>query len=91
MPKIDRISWASSFKRAFEKRVAGTPDAGLFGRKLGLFIEDPFSPPLNTHRLSGRMEGLWSFSVSYDCRVIFRFLPDAEVLLIDIGSHDEVY
>jgi mRNA interferase YafQ len=35
-------------------------------------------------------------SVSYDCRIIFGFEQDSEtgeerILLIDIGSHDEVY
>lgn len=34
---------------------------------------------------------MWAFTVSYDCRVVFRFLHDGDVLLIDIGSHEDVY
>jgi len=62
-----------------------------FWRAMGLFSKNLFNPKLRTHKLTGRLEGLWAFSVAYDCRVIFRFLTKDEVLLIDIGGHDEVY
>jgi mRNA interferase YafQ len=44
----------------------------------------------------GKLEGLWSCSIAYDCRIIFNFSQDEQVLeifilLIDIGTHDEVY
>ena len=51
----------------------------------------PFSPQLRTHKLSGKLEGQWAFSVDDDCRVVFEFIGEDKVLLIDIGSHDEVY
>jgi len=41
--------------------------------------------------LSGELQGLWSFGVDYDCRVIFKFVEANKVLLMDIGSHNEVY
>jgi mRNA-degrading endonuclease YafQ of YafQ-DinJ toxin-antitoxin module len=56
-----------------------------------LFSSNPFSKQLRTHKLTGTLQGLWAFSVDYDTRVIFSFLKDDEILLIDIGSHDEVY
>jgi mRNA-degrading endonuclease YafQ of YafQ-DinJ toxin-antitoxin module len=56
-----------------------------------LFSRTPFDRRLRTHKLSGKLEGLWAFSVSYDCRVIFKFLNGDEILLIDIGGHNEVY
>jgi mRNA interferase YafQ len=57
---------------------------------------DPFTPSLKSHKLTGRLEGLWSCAVADDYRIIFAFRPDTitgEVLivLVDIGSHDEVY
>ena len=91
MPKIKKIHWGNSFKRAYKKRVAGKPDENLFAEHFKLFIEDPFDPILRTHKLSGKLDGLWSFAVSFDCRVIFEFLSATEILLIDIGSHKEVY
>ena len=35
--------------------------------------------------------GLWSFSIEYDIRVVFSFLPKDRALFEDIRSHDEVY
>jgi mRNA-degrading endonuclease YafQ of YafQ-DinJ toxin-antitoxin module len=56
-----------------------------------LFSADPFNKQLRTHKLTGKLQGLWAFSVDYDVRVVFSFLNENEVLLIDLGSHDEVY
>ena len=91
MPKIRKLVWASGFKRAFRKRVLGTPEEARFQQKMDMFVENPFDARLKTHKLTGRLEGLWAFSTASDCRVIFRFLSKEHVLLIDIGSHDEVY
>jgi addiction module RelE/StbE family toxin len=63
---------------------------------LELLGNDPFHPSLKSHKLAGHMEGLWSCSVAYDCRIIFDISEDGQlleivILLIDVGSHDEVY
>ena len=57
---------------------------------------DPFQPTLKTHKLKGRLDGLWACTVEYDCRIIFLFAPDPQggedaIVLVDLGSHDEVY
>jgi len=91
MPRINEIVWAGSFKRAFRTRVLGQPPEQVFRERLAIFIENPFDARLKTHKLSGSFEGLWAFTVAYDCRVVFRFLSQDRVLLIDIGKHDEVY
>ena len=86
------LVWDQAFKRKYKKIF--TLNAELkknFWEALSSFSQNPFDPKLRTHKLTGKLKGLWSFSVSYDCRVIFRFINDREVLLIDIGSHDEVY
>jgi len=62
-----------------------------FWEALELFSMEPFNPRLRTHKLTGKLEGLLAFSVAFDCRVIFKFLDKNEVLLVDIGDHDEVY
>jgi len=91
MPKIKEIIWSSSFKRAFKKRVIGRPFEKSFRVKVELFLENPFHPNLKTHKLSGNLSDLWSFTVSYNCRIIFKFLADDKVIFIDIGTHEEVY
>lgn len=37
------------------------------------------------------MKLFWSFSIAYDCRVIFQFIQESKAFLIDIGTHDDVY
>ncbi len=56
-----------------------------------LFSQNFFNPRLRTHKLTGKLEGLWAFSIDNDCRIVFKFLEKDEILLIDLGSHDEVY
>lgn len=57
---------------------------------------DVFAPALGTHKLAGALSGLWACSCGYDCRVIFGLEVNQEdggevIVLIDIGTHDEVY
>jgi len=53
---------------------------------------DPFEPSLRLHPLTGKLEGMQAVSLTYS----YPHHPDAaitehEILLLDIGSHDEVY
>jgi mRNA interferase YafQ len=57
---------------------------------------DAFTPSIKSHKLTGNLSGLWSCYVAYDCTIIFSFSEDGKllemmILLIDIGSHDDVY
>lgn len=86
------VSFSSLFRRAFRKRIKGNVDLeARFWQKLEQFTGDPFDPSLKTHKLSGKLKELWSFSVDYDARVLFYFTEDGNAVFVDIGSHDEVY
>lgn len=86
------LIWGSSFKRSFRKTIENNQYLKKkFVETIEIFVENPFHPALRTHKLSGRLKGLWAFSIDYDCRVIFKFMDDGSALLIDIGTHDEVY
>ncbi len=87
-----RITWDQGFKRAYKKRIKHDNERKKrFWDAIEMFSKDPFDQRLRTHKLTGKLEGLWAFSVDFDCRVIFKFLGKSEVFLIDIGSHEEVY
>ena len=51
-------------------------------------------PLLQTHKLKGKLAGSWACKASYDLRIVFKFVkyegPEA-VLLLTMGTHDEVY
>ena len=86
------LIWGSSFKRAYKKMTVANPELkAKISQAPETFTDNHLSPPLITHKLSGKLKGLWAFVIAYDCRVIFRFLDNQNVLLIDIGKHDEVY
>ncbi|MEK7397394.1 MAG: type II toxin-antitoxin system YafQ family toxin [Candidatus Poribacteria bacterium] len=86
------LIWGSSFRRAYKKVTKSKPHLkDRIINNLMLFAENPFHPSLNTHKLSGKLRNLWAFSVDDDCRIVFSFDDDNNVLLTDIGKHDEVY
>ena len=52
-----QVSFSSSFKRAFKKRIKGNSDLEVkFWQKLEQFTIDPFEQSLKTHKLSGRLK-----------------------------------
>ncbi len=85
------------FKRAFRKFTKRNID--LQQRILATLQQmeaDVFAPNLGTHKLSGKLDGLQSCSCGYDCRVVFAIEQDTQInseviVLLDIGTHDEVY
>jgi len=94
---MTKLAWDSSFRRALKRATRNNP--GLQERifeVVSLLAIDAFSPSLKTHKLRGQLEGLWACSVDYDCRIVFAFEPEPEtgeeiIILIDIGTHNEVY
>lgn len=57
---------------------------------LSIFKDNPRHPSLRLHRLKGKMVEDWSISVQSDLRIIFIYVSGG-ILLVDIGSHKEVY
>ena len=53
---------------------------------------DPFMLSLRLHPLSGELEGLHAVSLTYVYRITLMLrITKKEIILLDIGSHDEVY
>jgi mRNA interferase YafQ len=85
------------FKRAYRKFIAR--DAKLQKRietTLRQMEADIFASKLATHSLRGELLGLKACSCGYDCRIVFSIETDSMtqnevILLLDIGTHDEVY
>lgn len=87
------ISFSSTFKKAFAKRIENTTSEDEFWIRIEIFIDDPSNPKLKTHKLSGRLKGLWSFSIEQNLRVVFYFTKDKprKAIFVDIGTHNQVY
>lgn len=82
---IRDVRYTSHFERAYARlpqdlrRVAED--------RFDWFKRDAFDPRLRTHKLRGRLEDHWAFSVTRRHRVLFRFLRADAVLLLDVGDH----
>lgn len=62
-----------------------------FWERVEQFQRSSFEKSLKTHKLSGKLKDLWSFSIEYDVRVIFYFAEEDKAIFINIGTHDVAY
>jgi len=88
------VSFSEQFKKAYQKRIGKDAlSKNAFKQAVELFKTNPFDARLKTHKLSGKLKGLLSFSVTYNIRVVFYFTDDQpqKALFVNIGDHDEVY
>jgi mRNA interferase YafQ len=83
-----RVRASSRFLRRSKK--IREPQASMLRAALRRFAANPRDPLLRTHKLKGELDGYWAFSVDDDLRVLFRWDADV-VLLVNIGTHDEVH
>jgi len=60
-------------------------------RLLSVFKDNPFNSRLHTKPLSEPLSGLFSFRITRDWRVLFRFLSSREVLLLRIKHRKDIY
>jgi len=63
-----------------------------YGEVLEKLKTNPFDTSLKTHKLTGQLSEFHSCRLTYEYRIICVFLiQDETIVLVDIGSHDEVY
>jgi mRNA-degrading endonuclease YafQ of YafQ-DinJ toxin-antitoxin module len=90
-----RLLRTSAFVRAARRTVKKDPGlASDLAEALAALEQDAFHSSLRTHKLKDKLEGSWACSAGYDLRIVFRFVADGNaevVLLLTMGSHDEVY
>jgi addiction module RelE/StbE family toxin len=53
---------------------------------------NPFDTVLKTHKLKGNLSDFYACRLNYEYRIVCIILvQDDEVILVDIGTHDDVY
>ncbi len=84
-----------AFGRDLRKWLKSHPEsAASIDATLERLSADAAHSSLRTHKLSGSLAGCWACSAGYDLRIVFEFTQSdgAEaILLLALGSHDEVY
>ena len=87
------LVWTATFVRTARKFLRRHPDLeGIFADVLRQLEDDPFVPRLRLHPLQGAHKGKHAVSLTYEHRIvlILRFTAK-EVVLLDVGMHDQVY
>ena len=83
------VALSSNFlKRA--KRLSAREKQKL-SERTEWFRRDTRDPRLKTHALTGKLTGLYSFSITYGKRVTYLLVNETTALFTDVGSHDHVY
>ncbi len=91
------LVWSAAFLRAFRRAVRKDPELKTrVERTLGQLADDPFDPRLHSHKLKGQLLGVWACTVDYHNRILFEFVQnrdsaEEEILLLTMGTHEEVY
>lgn len=76
-------------RKFFQKHPDLNPNFSNIINKLQQY---PFQPQLGLHALSGKLNGCYAISLTYSYRITLTLMvTEAEIILLDIGSHDEVY
>jgi mRNA-degrading endonuclease YafQ of YafQ-DinJ toxin-antitoxin module len=87
------LVWTSDFTRAARKFIEHHSELrAKFSAILRDLERDPFQPHLKFHHLSGKLKGIQAVSLTHSYRITLTVMvTDREVILLAIGSHDEVY
>jgi mRNA-degrading endonuclease YafQ of YafQ-DinJ toxin-antitoxin module len=92
-----KLKSTAKFDKAYRKFVRRQPYLQKkIDEALHQMTIDLATPALQTHKLSGKLVGLSACSCGYDCRIVFSIQKQPStgeefIVLIDIGTHDEVY
>lgn len=88
-----KLIYPDSYIRRARKFLRKHPEINSQYRKtLELSELNPYHPSLRLHSLEGRLQGLSSVSINISYRIVLELeVKDKEIILINIGDHDQVY
>ena len=87
------LVYPESYIRRARKFLKKHPELrNQYRKTLQLLELDPFHPSLRLHSLQGRLQGLSSVSISISYRIVIQFIIEGnEILLVNVGKHEDVY
>lgn len=87
------LIWSPRFTRTARKFIQNHCELKIkFANILRDLERDPFQPHLKYHQLSGKLKGIQAVSLTDSYRITLTVvISDNEIILLDVGSHDEVY
>lgn len=92
-PVLFTLEWTPAFAKSAARYLKRHPEmTGRFESALAALERDPNDPKLRLHALQGRLAGCHAIRISYGDRVVVSLmLCEKRIVLLDAGSHDDVY
>lgn len=81
-----QIRYKPTFVRAYKKMSPALQHE--VKEKIALFQNPANHERLRVHKLKGKLQGFYSFSVTHAHRVVFQYEKPDIVVLIAVGDHD---
>jgi mRNA-degrading endonuclease YafQ of YafQ-DinJ toxin-antitoxin module len=105
MELVWRDSFTQALQRKIKKGIPvresicgreSVPGRESVGQTLRLLAADPFHHSLHSYKLKKNFEGAWACTAGHNLKIIFEFAQhpesgEQEILLLAVGTHDEVY
>lgn len=88
-----RLIYPEPYLKKASKFIKKHPELrGQYQKTLELLELNPHHPSLRLHGLQGRLAGLSSVSINMSYRIVLQLIiTDKDIILVDVGSHDQVY
>lgn len=88
-----RLIYPESYVRKAKKFLRKHPEmSSQYQKTLEILELNPYHPSLRLHSLRGRLKGLSSVSINMSYRIVLEMvIQDNDIILVDVGSHDQVY
>lgn len=87
-----KIELHPDFKKSYKKRISNNPKLVLkTTQRINLFQDNSNNPILGDHQLKGSKNNLRAFSITGDIRIVYLKVSENHIVLLDIGTHNQVY
>ena len=88
-----RLIYPESYLKKAKKFLRKHPEIhNQYQKTLELLGVNPHHPSLRLHGLQGRLSGLSSVSINISYRIVLEMvIRDKDIILVDVGNHDQVY
>jgi addiction module RelE/StbE family toxin len=84
-------SFTSSVQKKIRKLAKRHPElVSKFDIRLSILQRNPRHASLRLHKLEGSEHQTWSISITESLRALFVYVDDG-ILIVDVGTHDDVY
>lgn len=88
-----KLIYTNSYIKRASKFAKRHPDLlSQYEKTLKILERDPNHPSLGLHPLKGKSKDLYSVSINVSYRItLLFFVTEKEIILVNVGHHNEVY